>query len=833
MGIWTRARIRTRTVCKNNNTNTNVLGRIVANSNSNCNSNSNSNNDDHGTCFREELVQGFLPDGSTSPLTRTTTYTHGSALGNSLVGRTLALTEYGGGDCDLSVDGVTCRSCQLRTCSGVIGERPLADCSNIIDHPSFYLDACQKFPSYGEGLLLRLAAGSNTESGDAKSQKNNFNVCSNEFLAVDSNNGGNNNNSNGNSNSNNGDGDGNSAPAPVAVDPSLPTTCPNAQPIVLPNHEPQKVARNSDNFSMVSFVSSTSGLAPLGVPIDSCSKSPSEGSDSPGLWYSLVGNGRGIRASVCRTPTDFEARISVYKGPPVLSESRDDACRDLSSSSSSCVAGSFAAADDGGSPCDTHWVAETGITYYVRVHGGSSSQTGSFHLFVEALTDDATELCGNTNGANQHQNQNEFDASCLACSDEKASKIGERDNPSDLDCQCIQNPSTGGYHLTCVDVSCLKCNPRQDVCGFDTFELDVKGRDASAAGSYESFYFLTNHHAGKGDIAASEIVSIKSTACLEIGDPYQKCTAARDELMNAEDSKVFCECRGTSEEGGYMLLCSMDDSYQYCASGGDGNGNGNTCATVLFGQTISRYGAVTSDFRNYSFQTGDSDSEQTIGVDRDDSRCTATMNNQQCTKCQIVECETNGNTRSDALQISASNPSNDRRFGDLSIDCSNVVPEGQAATFDCGSVGTDERGDNWLSILAGEASPSVETGSDPEAAPAATPTRQTLPPFALPPTLPPVTAPIENKSDDDDDDDSTPAVPPVYANDKEVVTITIDEGEDANANTNANTNMNIDATTTESNEISEAWGLWRRRSLRQTTIYYLAPTVVLVAALLL
>jgi len=757
---------------------------------------------DGAVCFREELVQGFLPDGIITPLTRTTTYTHGIALGNSLIGRTMSLTEYNDSECDLAVEGVKCQSCQLQTCAdSAIGFRPLADCSNVIEHPSFYLDSCEKFPSYGEGLLLRFAAGAAGTSND----KNTFNVCSKEVVVTQDNGSGDANNE-GDSDGDNTDGDDSSGSATVqAVDPSLPTTCQKAQPIVLPDYEQGTAITRSihNNLSIISFVSSTSGLAPPSAPIESCTET-GDGSDSPDLWYSLVGTGKGIHISVCRAPTNFDARISVYTG-----SAESEPCGALS-----CVSGSSE------SLCDTHWVAEKGTAYYIRVHGSSSSETGSFNLFLETLTDDITDLC------KSGDSDTEFDQACLACSKEKTAKINSKPNPDDMNCQCIRNEAAGGYHLTCVDVSCLKCNPLQDVCGFDTFELDIAGKgNASTLASYESFYFLTENSGEEErqqQLQASEIVSIKKTECLEINDPYNQCMMAREELMKADDSKVFCECRGTSADGSYMLVCTIYDEYEYCALDGSGGGSDeDICATVLFGQTISQYGTVTSDFRSYAFEMEDG-SEQNLVVNRSDNQCSVTVNGEKCSKCSILQCDNNtDNYEEDMLSISSAVGIGTKTFTDLSVDCSNVLGgEELNATFECGKVGeSDASSNNLLSILVGDASPSesanTSTSTNDEATPTDT-TPQTIPPDAFPPTMPPVSKPTSSE-------------PPVAATTPEPSASTDNTTVDDTVET---TTIDIDTSTeVESNEISGAsLGLWQPQSLRQRTAIWVAVGAVLAMA---
>jgi len=751
----------------------------------------------NGACFREELVQGFLGDGNKTPLTRTTTYTHGTALGNSLIGRTLVLTEYGNGNegCQLLVDGDACNSCQLQNCvEDGIGIRPIVDCSNIVDDPSFRLDTCQAFSSYEDGLLLRLTAGA---SSDQTNLDSDFRVCSEEFASLPSNNA--------------------FEKVNFPVDPSLPSACTKAQPIVLPTQQDNPISATRDitnpnsNVGLVSFVSSTKGLSlpETNTEPESCA---GEGVDSPGLWYSLVGSGKGIHASVCRDVTDFEARISIYEG----------SCADNTDGTSlSCVAGTSPLddVDSDGSPCNVHWIAEAGKSYYLRVHGSTSSQTGTFNLFLETLADDVTKSCSDEN--------NDLDQACLSCEKSLTTRVQQRSDPNEVNCQCIENPGTGGYHLTCVDTSCLKCNPGQDTCGFGTYELEIKRKGDTPLGSYESFYFMNKAEGTQ----ASEISSIQTTECLEIRDPYQQCMMALEETMAADDTMILCECRGTSEEGDYMLLCSIYDSYEYCASDGSSSerdDDGVVCASsILFGQSISQYGSVTKDFRKYDLQTEGSE-KSSIVVERRESECFVSINEEACSKCEIVQSCVNNSQSDDILNIATAVGSDMTVFTDLSVDCSNLLEgEGATATFECGSVG-EGSDNNLLSILAGSVSPPTETAlmldqdsnnyntivdeSDP----------QTIPPEAFPPTMPPITKPTPPPIE--------PVAPSMAPAPSSVVntiplatsppasnTFVLDNG---NATDNTNAPESTDETVPEGEEDSSAGRLAENRS-----IAYVASTM--------
>jgi hypothetical protein len=695
---------------------------------------------DGAVCFREELVQGFLPDGNKTPLTRTTTYTHGTALENSLIGHTLTLTEYenDSGSCQLLIDGIVCNSCQLEACDGNLGIRPIVDCTNVIAEDTFKLDSCDTFPTYEDGLLVRLASG----ASGADNAYTDFNVCSNEFTTSTT-----------PDQQDNGSG---------IVDPSLPTTCQLAQPIVLASQQDvtSAIGRSnsdidSDNAAFVSLISSTVGLPTVdgsSSSIQSCITGEEEEDSSPSLWYKLNGDGQGVHASVCREPTNFEARISVYS-----SSSRAGSCV---GNNLNCVAGTYSSAAGAAaivieSICDVHWIANEDTTYYIRIHGSSADQTGEFNLFIQTVLDDHIDTCSRT--TDETDSTTSLNQACLKCAKEKSNIDISSDG--DMDCQCIEKTSnTGGYHLTCVDVSCLKCNPTQDVCGFNTYELDIQSDSKVEAPSYESFYFLNNNNNREDAIAiVAGIQQDTNNKCIDINDPYQTCMSSRDEIMMSSrdddnnNEKVFCECRGTSQEGDFMLLCSLYDSYEYCT--------GNECANILFGQTISQYGYVTTEFRNFDFvNTTDS-----IVVERTDNGCSVSMNEKQCNKCELTQCDNNNNVDTLLGVIGGDIGGDVGMFTDMSFDCSNVMEGDDAATataisttFECGRVGDGGDGGSLLSILVGDLKEKINAVGEEEQQ------KQTIPPDAFPPTMPPVTQPtsaVDDETIDYDNDNNSTSIP--------------------------------------------------------------------------
>ena len=103
-----------------------------------------------------------------------------------------------------------------------------------------------------------------------------------------------------------------------------------------------------------------------------------------GVWYSLVGNGHILTASTCDGRTTYDTKLTVYRG---------------SCGAMTCVAGND---DDASCDVDTSslvsWCAETGVTYYVLVHG-YLTHFGNFRLHISSgdvcgSSCDAMPLCG-------------------------------------------------------------------------------------------------------------------------------------------------------------------------------------------------------------------------------------------------------------------------------------------------------------------------------------------------------------------------------------------------------------------------------------------------------
>mmetsp|Transcript_10427 Transcript_10427/g.15912 ORF Transcript_10427/g.15912 Transcript_10427/m.15912 type:complete len:652 (-) Transcript_10427:97-2052(-) len=148
----------------------------------------------------------------------------------------------------------------------------------------------------------------------------------------------------------------------------------SASPTPNPNSSPQSGAGpGSDSCSLakeLSIGSQTSGTT-VGATYDStrfCGTSTT----GPGIWYYLIGTGNDITVDTCSSLSDFDTKITVFRGP---------SCSVLF-----CVGGD----DDG---CGGSWDTRSsltfrsfrGLTYYILVHGWGTS-IGDFVLSVSEYT---------------------------------------------------------------------------------------------------------------------------------------------------------------------------------------------------------------------------------------------------------------------------------------------------------------------------------------------------------------------------------------------------------------------------------------------------------------
>jgi len=116
---------------------------------------------------------------------------------------------------------------------------------------------------------------------------------------------------------------------------------------------------NSPLFESYFFGSTSAGATIDTVP--SCGSASSQ--EAPGVWYTIIGDGRAITASTC-TGTDFDTQISIFTG---------SSCDELM-----CVDGNN---DACGSQSRVDFQSIQDQTYHVLVHGVGGT-SGTFTMFI-------------------------------------------------------------------------------------------------------------------------------------------------------------------------------------------------------------------------------------------------------------------------------------------------------------------------------------------------------------------------------------------------------------------------------------------------------------------
>jgi hypothetical protein len=121
---------------------------------------------------------------------------------------------------------------------------------------------------------------------------------------------------------------------------------------------------NCANAIALSCSSTVSGTT-IGATIDGPPTSCTAGSVAADVWYTVVGNGANITASLCGAGTTYDSKIDIYTG----------SCGSLSSvACDDDFCGPFGASQ-------VTWLSAAGTTYYIRVHGFAGA-TGNFVLNI-------------------------------------------------------------------------------------------------------------------------------------------------------------------------------------------------------------------------------------------------------------------------------------------------------------------------------------------------------------------------------------------------------------------------------------------------------------------
>lgn len=186
--------------------------------------------------------------------------------------------------------------------------------------------------------------------------------------------------------------------------------------------------------------------------------------------------------------------------------------------------------------------------------------------------------------------------------------------------------------------------------------------------------------------------------CVQTKEEFMSHTTTGGDINDDPRNHLLCECReqtNNDDQTEYMLLCSLYDSWDYCAPSLDGEEQ--VCASILFGQVFDATGQVTDRFRNYDYIE---DRKGTMTVQRFPvtKTCIVTVNAVQCKSCEIMETCPPMNPDINQQLYERGLPSSEDLglFTDLKVDCTNVNP---LSEFECGLA--DGAG-NLLHILNGE-----------------------------------------------------------------------------------------------------------------------------------
>jgi hypothetical protein len=439
-------------------------------------------------CFRETFAQVFDPNGISVVMTRTTQYTHG-------LRETLVYTVYPDGDCQVEVDGTLCTSCSLQTCSVTTGfddirAGRLIDCSNV--HSSAILDMCEDdFASHYEdqGFLTRVAS-----SG--------FDSCE-DRTATNSH-------------------------------------CEAAELLELVNNN-DVVTSIADNRLSSGSIRSGSTIMVDFDGITGCGPSKSV---APGLWYSILGTGSGIKASVCNERTDFPAQVSVY-----FSDS-SSSCSNLS-----CLSALSTTTSDNNCT-EAKWLGGIDETYYIRVHGHGSEDKGNFDLVLDWFP--------------------HVKNSCAVHGEEVESIEGRM-----YGCKCLEgaddtSDGTRSPGMYCED-DCIMCNADNSICGHGVTQWMFDEVTGEVLQEVEIFQYILG---SRNNQKISLVRTLCSTRSSEEDECENSCTVSIDG-EDCNDCQIV-SCGGQDGPDGMMFSCSNIEETLV----------GNSCAAAVSNHSDAMYDGV-------------------------------------------------------------------------------------------------------------------------------------------------------------------------------------------------------------------------------------------------
>ena len=422
------------------------------------------------------------------------------------------------------------------------------------------------------------------------------------------------------------------------------------------------ICQSSVAVTNVPFQASGSTLM---VTYDNVKSCGSVQSFAPGLWYTVIGTGKGIEASVCDPKADFNVQISVYTG-------------------SGC--GNLTCATASDNSCKLDWMAEEDTKYFIRVHG-TGGQIGNFDLSIGEVNY-GSSVCETNKDA--YERNPDLETSCRDCT----------------------APDADGHVRLFCSVECSTCDESGSICTDQHIatKFDKAGHIAVQKHHYKYIsgrhenVTVTSFNCTEPGICQACEVAINNSTCksCEVVDcsqgetkgivatcgsttiktcdepaldsagvlrplvdtSYGSCysrnatTSCLDHEAFEEDleSGIVCECESVGEKGDTRLLC-RHQSCLHC------NTERNICGYDAFGAVFDgELGRLRDRFEGFQYIQGRNDLiiyQISNNVTQIDGTCSMSVNNETCDHCVVTKCNT---TREEERGP----------FHGISFDCQNI-----------------------------------------------------------------------------------------------------------------------------------------------------------------
>ncbi len=365
---------------------------------------------------------------------------------------------------------------------------------------------------------------------------------------------------------------------------------------------------------------------------------------APGVWYTFVGNGGNVTASLC-TGTNYDSKLSVYTGSCgafVCVTGNDDAC---------------------GAQSEVSFTSVDATTYYILVHGFSSG-TGNFELNV-TCPPPANNLCA--------------DAQALSCGDAVSGTTVNADATGQPTCLTGASPGVwysfvGDGTDYIIDVTAPGFDPVIVVtssCGGACDVLEVGTGSVSATvtattiGATYYVYVLDNFfNEMLFDLALS------SSACTP---------PANDDCANA--TPIACggtatgsTVNATVDNAGTCVTTNTAPGVWYSFAGDGSEVTASLCANTDYDSKLSVY---TGSCGSFTCVTGVDDGCGTADGE-------VTFSSIPGTTYYILVHGFSSGTGNYELNVTCAAPANDVCGGAIALACGDVVTGATSAATDAG-----------------------------------------------------------------------------------------------------------------------------------------------------